>query len=187
MSDLPVNYVDAVLDADVNDKRRYNLINNPDGTVSFEDVTEYTQVGSDFGANDINQTNTKVNEVNANLSDLEVNPSAIYSASGDGTKTFATLLNQIKPYYMALNDDERRCTLIEYGTFVFHLSDIYSGIFTQTIVSNGEIQLNEIDLANAKYYYSSGVTANDASSLVVASGAAISLISTKDVTTSTTP
>lgn len=58
---LPVNYQDDIIGADMGGKRRYNLINNPDGTVSLEDVTEYTQVGSDFGAKNINETNIAVN------------------------------------------------------------------------------------------------------------------------------
>ena len=36
------------------------MIQNDDGTVSFEDVTEYTQTGDSFGAKDINETNTEV-------------------------------------------------------------------------------------------------------------------------------
>ena len=34
--------------------KKFNLINNPDGTVSFEDVTDYETEGDDFGSNDIN-------------------------------------------------------------------------------------------------------------------------------------
>ena len=36
-------------------KRKYNMINNPDGTVSFTDVTVYTQTGDSFGAKEINE------------------------------------------------------------------------------------------------------------------------------------
>lgn len=43
------------------ENRRYQMINNSDGTVSFVDVTEYTQVGDTFGAGDINATNESVN------------------------------------------------------------------------------------------------------------------------------
>ena len=45
----------------MNGKRRFNMIQNSDGTVSFEDVTDYTQVGSTFGAAQINATNEAVN------------------------------------------------------------------------------------------------------------------------------
>lgn len=43
------------------EKRKYRIINNDDGTVSFEDVTEYEQIGDTFGAGDINETNKAVN------------------------------------------------------------------------------------------------------------------------------
>lgn len=60
---LPVNFKDDVIDTSVSDKRRYNILDNADGTKSLEDVTTYTQIGSNFGAEQINQTNGKVNEL----------------------------------------------------------------------------------------------------------------------------
>lgn len=39
------------------------MINNPDGTISLEDVTTYIQVGSEFGAEQVNQTNQAVNDL----------------------------------------------------------------------------------------------------------------------------
>lgn len=67
MADLKTTYKDDLLDTSVNEKRKYNMIQNADGTVSFEDVTTYSQIGDSFGAADINATNKKVNEVNSNL------------------------------------------------------------------------------------------------------------------------
>lgn len=58
---LPVNFQDDIMNADMGGKRKYRMIQNTDGTVSFEDVTTYDQVGSNFGAGQINQTNTAVN------------------------------------------------------------------------------------------------------------------------------
>lgn len=58
---LPTNYTDDIMASSMDGKRRYNLIQNSDGTVSLEDVTNYTQVGSNFGAAQMNQTNTAVN------------------------------------------------------------------------------------------------------------------------------
>jgi hypothetical protein len=68
MADLKTNYVDDVLDTTKNQLRKYQQIQNDDGTVSFVDVTEYTQVGTSFGAKDINDTNAAINDVNRNLS-----------------------------------------------------------------------------------------------------------------------
>ena len=42
--------------------RKYRMVDNGDGTFSFEDVTTYSQEGDMFGATEINETNTKVNE-----------------------------------------------------------------------------------------------------------------------------
>ena len=59
---LPVNFKDDILASSMGGKRRYNLIQNSDGTYSLEDKTSYTQTGSDFGAGQINATNQAVNE-----------------------------------------------------------------------------------------------------------------------------
>lgn len=57
MDALKTSYVDAVFSGN----RKYTEINNSDGTVSFTDSTSYTQEGTQFGANDINGTNSAVN------------------------------------------------------------------------------------------------------------------------------
>lgn len=67
MADLKTNYVDDVLDTTKNQLRKYQQIQNDDGTVSFVDVTKYTQVGTSFGAKDINDTNAAINDVNGKL------------------------------------------------------------------------------------------------------------------------
>lgn len=59
---LPTNYKDDVLTTSMGKKRRYNLIQNDDGTISLEDATEYTQVGDNYGAAQLNATNQAVNE-----------------------------------------------------------------------------------------------------------------------------
>ena len=67
MAELKTNYVDDVLDSSKNQLRKYQQIQNDDGTVSFVDVTEYSTTGTSFGAKDINDTNTAVNELNNSL------------------------------------------------------------------------------------------------------------------------
>ena len=61
MADLPTNLKDDILDSSVNTKRKYRMIENGDGTYSFEDATEYSQVGDEYGAGLINETNKQVN------------------------------------------------------------------------------------------------------------------------------
>ena len=67
MATLPTNFQDDVLDVTQNENRKYNMIQNQDGTVSFEDVTEYVQQGSQFGAQNVNAQNTEINALNSNL------------------------------------------------------------------------------------------------------------------------
>ena len=68
---LPVNFKDDILAAS-NAKRKYQQTFNSDGSVSLEDVTVYTQKGSDFGASQVNQTNGAVNNIyDERILDLE--------------------------------------------------------------------------------------------------------------------
>lgn len=64
---LRTDYRNDVIDVSVNERRKYRLFYNQDGTVSLEDATQYTQTGSVFGAGDINATNEKVNELDAGI------------------------------------------------------------------------------------------------------------------------
>lgn len=81
---LPVNFKDDIMSEAMEGRRRYRMIQNPDGTVSFEDTTEYDQVGSQFGQGQINKTNQAVNEsldkgrVIDNINDIASNSEAGY-------------------------------------------------------------------------------------------------------------
>lgn len=61
---LSTDFKDDVL-ASSNSKRKYNMIHNPDGTVSFEDVTVYSQQGSEFGAKEVNEEREAINELDS--------------------------------------------------------------------------------------------------------------------------
>ena len=69
MADLNLKtaYKDDVLDTKQNTKRKFHMIQNEDGTVSFEDVTVYLQVGDSFGAADVNVITEALNEVSSNM------------------------------------------------------------------------------------------------------------------------
>lgn len=59
---LPTNFKDDVLNTSMGGKRKWNITQNSDGTYSITDVTDYSQVGSEFGAGELNATNQAVNE-----------------------------------------------------------------------------------------------------------------------------
>lgn len=82
MSDLKIDYKDDVLNTEVNERRKYQMIQNDDGTVSFVDVTDYSQVGDSFGAVDINATNEKCNEINNSLGEMKHSANIIGNVTG---------------------------------------------------------------------------------------------------------
>lgn len=62
---LSTDFKDDIL-ASQNSKRKYTQVNNPDGTVSFQDSTAYSQVGSSYGAKEVNEEREAINNIYAN-------------------------------------------------------------------------------------------------------------------------
>lgn len=59
---LRTDYKDDMI-KDSNLYRKYNMISNSDGTVSFEDVTEYDIEGDVFNANTLNGITNRINDI----------------------------------------------------------------------------------------------------------------------------
>lgn len=74
MATLRTNYQDDILDTSVNLRRKYLVTENEDGSVSLEDVTEYTQNGDVISAQDINAIN---GQINTNTAGIETNLQSI--------------------------------------------------------------------------------------------------------------
>ena len=72
---LRTDYKDDILNTEVNTQRKYRKVQNDDGTVSFEDVTAYSQVGDSFGASDINKTNLAIDELNNAIDEMFITKS----------------------------------------------------------------------------------------------------------------
>ena len=62
---LCTDFKDDILDPS-NYKRKYKQVVNNDGTFSFQDETTYQQVGSDYGAKEVNEEREAINNVYAN-------------------------------------------------------------------------------------------------------------------------
>ena len=76
---LQENFIDDILSPS-NTARKYRLINNADGTISLEDVTVYSQIGSSYGSKELNESNAAINALyDEILSDLET----IYNANNN--------------------------------------------------------------------------------------------------------
>lgn len=59
---MKTDWKDDVLAPIMKGKRRYNIYENDDSTVSFIDATQYSQVGDNFGAAELNQIGEEINE-----------------------------------------------------------------------------------------------------------------------------
>lgn len=95
---LKENYKDDILDTSQNVKRKYRMTENPDGTISLDDETEYLQEGDSFGASDMNAVNSEVNEVVNNLGAKNMLPNnatsqviagITYTINSDGSITIS--------------------------------------------------------------------------------------------------
>lgn len=65
---LKTNYKDDVLDLTQNANRKYEEIENQDGSISFNDVTVYDEVGDTFGAADANSITRALTDTTRNIS-----------------------------------------------------------------------------------------------------------------------
>ena len=118
---LKTDYKDDVLDTSVNTQRKYNMIQNDDGTVSFEDVTEYLQTGDSFGAQEINELVGRV----LTVTNVSVATSAWKSSS-----------NEDFPYYADVTCSGVTTSYVP--TVNFSLSDANSGIFSTVCESRSD-------------------------------------------------
>lgn len=62
---LRTDFKDDILDPS-NYKRKYKQVVNNDGTFSFQDETTYQQVGSDYGAKEVNEERAAINNIYEN-------------------------------------------------------------------------------------------------------------------------
>lgn len=94
---LKTDYVDDELAVSMGGKRQFNIVASNGNilyeNVHIEDTSKYSTVGDDFGAEDINETNEVVNEIEENVNkkvlvntyyDDSVNK--LYKVNSDGTK-----------------------------------------------------------------------------------------------------
>lgn len=103
MSNLRTDYQDDVFTG----SRKYHMTDNGDGTVSFTDQTEYTQVGDTYGAAQINEINDILNNlddktylkddsVETEMADNDYVPFLDTSASGGKRITWENIKNLLK-------------------------------------------------------------------------------------------
>lgn len=90
MANLRTDYKDDILNAEVNTRRKYQMITNEDGTVSFVDVTEYSQEGDLFGALAVNAIAEAVNQATTSANDAASVASTAQSTADSAVSAAST-------------------------------------------------------------------------------------------------
>ncbi len=142
---LKTTYQDDVLDTSVNTQRKFNMIQNDDGTVSFEDMTTYSQEGDIFGAIDINATNEAICELNDKVDDC-------FQSVSDGKALVASAITGMG---VSTASDATFATMasnvgkISKGKFLTVGSGTSSGSFNvKTLCSNNGLNYSSLTTGN---------------------------------------
>lgn len=161
MANLKTNYKNDILDTSKNVNRKYRMVDNGDGTYSFEDVTEYLQVGDTFGAGDLNNITGNLTADNGTSFDFAYNESTKeygYKAKVEGADTFFPFSNA-KALYDAIKDSGLDVTEdMTYRQLVAVLEQYFTG--TMQLISNSqttdgfnaEFLVEKSDNPNTGYY-----------------------------------
>ena len=129
---LKTDYKDDILDVSQNTKRKYTMIENQDGTVSFDDETVYSQEGDSFGASDINAITEAVNS----NSGMPVGTIATF----DGT----TLPSGFEPY-----QTEEQRAIAQINDNLTELETDFTSFWGTSILAEGTIAIDDY----TKYKY----------------------------------
>lgn len=142
MAILKTDYKDDVLDTSKNALRKFNMITNDDGTVSFEDTTEYLQTGDVFGAAQINEMNQEINKKGLNdFGDFKTLPCSVNNiVDGDGIVTIEGMITsaQYSAVWLQVN-----------GVRVFQVQQEESGGRFQRIVYSFPVRYGDVVSGNA--------------------------------------
>ena len=107
---LKTDYQDDILDLTQNANRKFNEVTNQDGSKSFEDVTEYEQEGTPFGAQDVNAiTKALTDETHGVSFQFGIDGNGDYGYIKDGETAVTPFRNRhtetYKPTVRANNND----------------------------------------------------------------------------------
>lgn len=164
---LRTDFKDDILDSS-NYKRKYKQVVNNDGTFSFQDETTYQQVGSNYGAKEVNEEREAINNIYENklvsLDDVAlvteegffVDALAVKELNSNLTKTNTVLENR-KPIFIDstaqgtanLDTNSFLKAGITYAFIVIVSSNISSESYKQEIAC----ALNNVNMGNNGNYY----------------------------------
>ena len=80
MAELSLDFKNEIINEIINEKRRYVMTENEDGTVSFTDATSYSQTGTKYGAEEVIEEREQINQHTNVIGSDEFNSESSYSA-----------------------------------------------------------------------------------------------------------
>lgn len=120
MAELDTNFVDAVLSANMNGKKRVRLTQIAENEYIVEDITEYEKVGSEYGQKEINTLNEtvngKVNKVEV-IDDLDTVKAVTEDNVPVGCKAVTKFVNDVNQSLTQLKNPAKgtKCILVNSG------------------------------------------------------------------------
>lgn len=110
MAELDTNFVDAVLSANMNGKKRVRLTQIAENEYIVEDITEYEKVGSEYGQKEINTLNEtvngKVNKVEV-IDDLDTVKAVTEDNVPVGCKAVTKFANDVNQSLTNINNSKK--------------------------------------------------------------------------------
>ena len=114
---LRTDFKDDILDSS-NYKRKYKQVVNSDGTFSFQDETTYQQVGSDYGAKEVNEERKAINKIYENklvtLDDVALVTEEGFFVDALAVKELSSKLAKSNDSIAAINN--KLISIVERGT-----------------------------------------------------------------------
>lgn len=152
--ELPVNFKDDILASSMVGKRRYLITQNEDESYSFEDVTDYTQLGSSLGAKQINEICQAINDcadkhkIIDNLDDIVANKTPGMIAGAQAVAALNAYLLQLQAHH---NKKTLTPTDLGLNTGIWKVIVNNSCIIGKTVHLNMEIYTTATIVANNVY------------------------------------
>lgn len=166
---LRTDFKDDILDPS-NYKRKYKQVANNDGTFSLQDETTYQQVGSDYGAKEVNEEREAINNIYENklvaLDDVAlvteegffVDALAVKELNSNLAKTNTVLENR-KPIIVdstaqgTVNLDTNKYNSLKSGITYAFVVTVSSNLNSESYKQEIACALNSVNMGNNGNYY----------------------------------
>ena len=178
MAELDTNFVDAVLSANMNGKKRVRLTQIAENEYIVEDITEYEKVGSEYGQKEINTLNEtvngKVNKVEV-IDDLDTVKAVTEDNVPVGCKAVTKFANDVNQSLNKLNEGSKLKLLgnangntpIDITRYISNYSELLISVTLGNTPYRITINIPPAELVDSDITYQSGSRASASIGTVV--------------------